>query len=129
MTDGRRRRETEAFLAAWNANDWRTLGGVCDPEIVIQAPEQWPESGEYHGWASVHAQWLRLKEPFADQSVELLDFAEIDDDTTLVHVRWRGHGSSGLEIDFDLWTVNRFNGDLVSRIEYYLDEESARTAL
>lgn len=129
MTDGRRRLETETFLAAWNADDWDRLEGLCDPEIVILAPEQWPESGESHGWPAVRAQWLRLKEPFGDEGVELLDFAVIGDDTTLVHVRWRGHGSSGLEIDFEMWTVNRFKGDLISRIEYYRDEESARTAL
>jgi ketosteroid isomerase-like protein len=129
MTDGRQRSEIEIFLDAWNADDWGTLEGLCDPEIVIQAPEQWPESGEYHGWRAVRAQWLRLKEPFSDEGVELLDFAAIGVDTTLVHVRWRGHGSSGLEIDFEMWTVSRFKGDLISRIEYYRDEQSARAAL
>ncbi|MGH2952247.1 MAG: nuclear transport factor 2 family protein [Solirubrobacterales bacterium] len=126
MTD--REQLAHGFLTAWNDRDWTALERLCHPVIVIQAPEGWPETGEFHGWAAVRAQWERLKEPFDDDRVEYLDVEDLDDETMLTHTRWRGTGASGLEMDLEAWLVIRFRGDLLIRVEYYFDEAKAREA-
>ena len=122
------RKSVGEFTVAWNANDWATLKRLTDPAVTIRAPDNWPEAGEFEGWPAVKAQWQRLKESLLEESIEVLQTEHVGDDRLLVHVRWTGRGSSGLAMELETWNLNTFRDGLLLRVEYYLDEASARAA-
>jgi ketosteroid isomerase-like protein len=118
-----------AFCDAWNANDWDALEALCEEGVVVVAPEGWPESGEFAGWPAVRAQFERLKEPFEDERIQILDYTPLDEDAVVTHNRWRGHGASGFEVDFETWTITRFRGGRIARIEFHLAEDRVHASL
>jgi len=118
-----------AFAAAWNSADWEAIERLTDPAVTIRAPREWPEAGEFDGWAAVRAQWERLREGLSGEAVAVLDVDPIDAHRILVHSRWTGTASSGLALEIETWTVSTWRDGRLLRHEYHLDEASARAAL
>ena len=47
---------------AWNRNDWATLERCHRPDVIIVAPDGWPEAGGARGWEETRQQYERLKD-------------------------------------------------------------------
>lgn len=116
-----------AGIAAWNENDWGRFEAVNHPDVEVRAPEGWPESGEFKGWAAVRRQFERLKEPWIEERVEVLELT-CRGERALLHGRWIGRGTSGLDFDMDTWQSITVRGGRIARTEFYLDEAAARQA-
>jgi ketosteroid isomerase-like protein len=115
-------------VEAWNANDWNALEAITSPDVVVVAPEGWPESGEFVGWPAARRQFERLKDSWSEERVEIIGI-ESTGDWVLLHCRWTGKGQgSGLDFDFDTWMAVLVREGMQARIEYFLDEAPARRA-
>jgi ketosteroid isomerase-like protein len=117
------------FYEAWNANDWEAMEACFLPDAEVLAPEGWPEAETSTGWPALRRQFERLKETWRDEWIEWIDYAEIGDDTSIQHGRWRGHGdASGLELDLEYWFVANFKDGLIGRGAFFFDGAEAQRA-
>jgi ketosteroid isomerase-like protein len=116
-------------FAAWNADDWQDqLRAIWSPEGTIIAPEGWPEAGEFEGWSRMVEEWNRIKDSWGEERVEPLEIESIRE-RVLGHVRWTMRGeASGAPLEVDVWLVAECEDGRLSRMAYFLDGESARTA-
>jgi ketosteroid isomerase-like protein len=114
--------------AAWNSNDWEELEALTDPDVQAVSPEGWPETEGFKGWPAVRRQYERLKD-MEHENAELTEIEPMDEHRVLSRVRWTGTGrGSGLEIDMSLWVLQEIRDGRITRIEFFLDEESAKQA-
>jgi ketosteroid isomerase-like protein len=115
-------------LEAWNENDWDALEALWNPDGEIDAPEGWPESGTQVGWDAVRTQFERIKDSWAEESVELIR-VERTGDRLLGHLRWVLRGeASGAPLEVPMWMLCEFRDARFSRIRYFMDEGAALDA-
>jgi hypothetical protein len=125
--------EREALIRrsveAWNADGWEEqLKAIWRPEGTIVAPQGWPEAGEFKGWPAMVEQWRRIKDSWAEERVDVIDLESIGD-RVLAHLRWIMQGeASGAPLEVDVWLVGQTEEDRLSKMAYFLDRETARTA-
>jgi ketosteroid isomerase-like protein len=113
-------------LEAWNADTWDRFEELWNPDAEIVTPPEWPEPGTFRGLPAVRAEFERLKETWDTDRVELLSI-ESRDDRALAHIRWSGTGqSSGFPFDLEVWWAGTVRDGRNQRVEYFMDEESAR---
>ena len=92
------------------------------------APEGWPEAGEFKGWPAMVEQWHRIKDSWAEERLDVIELESIDD-RVLAHLRWIMQGeASGAPLEVEVWLVGEFEDDRFSKMAYFLDRETARTA-
>ena len=113
---------------AWNAADWEEqLRAIWTPDGSIVAPNGWPEPGEFDGWNAMLEQWRRIKGSWAEERVSVVDLESIGE-RVLAHVRWTMRGdASGAPLEVEVAMVCEFEGDRLSKMSYFLDQETART--
>jgi hypothetical protein len=116
-------------IDAWNSDDWEEqLKAIWRPEGTIVAPEGWPEAGEFKGWPAIVEQWHRIKDSWAEERLDVIELESIDD-RVLAHLRWIMQGeASGAPLEVEVWLVGEFEDDRFSKMAYFLDRETARTA-
>jgi hypothetical protein len=115
-------------IELWNADDWEALGRMWDPEGEVVAPEGWPESGTFRGWPAIQVQFERLKGSWAEERVEILGIREVPSGL-FADIRWIVKGdASGAPLEVDMWALYEFRGELVRRIDYFLDRDAAEAA-
>jgi ketosteroid isomerase-like protein len=113
-------------LEAWNDDEWDRFEELWSPDAEIVTPPEWPESGTFRGIEDVRTEFERLKDTWDTDKVELLSL-ETQGEWALAHIRWSGTGrQSGFPFDLGLWWVGLVRDGRNQRIEYYMDEESAR---
>ena len=128
MAESEVERITRETMAAWNADAWERFEDLWDPEAEVVTPSAWPEAGTFRGWAEIRAEYERLKETWSADSVEVLAL-EPRGDRALAHGRWVGIGqTSGFPFDLEVWWVHEVRDGRNLRLEYFMDEESARRA-
>jgi 2-(1,2-epoxy-1,2-dihydrophenyl)acetyl-CoA isomerase len=117
-------------LDAWNRDDWEELEKINHPDVVIAAPEGWPEGGEFEGWDAVRRQFERLKEVWSEEHFDGDSIEAIGEERVLVSGHWRGHGgASGLDADFEMWVVYRVLEGRIVRTDFCLSKSAAESAL
>ncbi|HUH81831.1 MAG TPA: nuclear transport factor 2 family protein [Solirubrobacteraceae bacterium] len=92
---------------AWNARDMDGLRELYDSNVIVRAPEGWPEPGPWVGPESIMRQWDQMREVWnADTLEPITDFIGAAD-RVVVRFIWSGTGH-GPETDLQLtgiWTV------------------------
>src|SRR2546429_5369230 len=82
----------EAMGEAWNAGDMDALRELLAPDVIVRAPEGWPEPGPFVGREAVMRQWEQQRETFdADALEPITDFLHAAD-RVVVRFIWRGVG-------------------------------------
>jgi ketosteroid isomerase-like protein len=115
-------------IAAWNAADWQRLESMWKRDGEIVAPEGWPESGTFSGWPAIEQQLRRLKDSWAEERTETIS-VESRGEAVLTHTRWIVRGeASGAALEVETWMLCEFEGGLLSRATYFLEEEAAHAA-
>ena len=117
-----------AAFAAWNARDMDAFRDTYDPDVIVRAPEGWPEPGPFVGREAVMRQWEQQRETFdADALEPITDFLHAAD-RVVVRFIWRGTGhgpESKIELT-GIYTVRK--GRLVA-IEHFWDHTKALEAV
>ena len=117
-----------AMFEAYSAGDMDAFRELHDPEVIMRAPEAWPESGPSVGREAVMRQFEQLRETFDVTSVEpISDFIDAGD-RVVVRVAYHGEGH-GPEMNFEMTQVITVrNGKILYR-EYFLDHAEALETL
>jgi ketosteroid isomerase-like protein len=116
-------------IDAWNSDDWEEqLRALWSPDGVIVSPEGWPESGEFESWPAMVEQWRRVKGSWAEERVDVIELESIGD-RVLAQLCWTMRGDmSGAPLEVDVAIVCEVSGGRLSRMAYFLDRQTARTA-
>lgn len=119
-TDEERRDLLLRVNDAYNREDWDTLRELTHPDAEIQRP------GGFGVSAGRDEAVGRLEpEVMENQRVETHEI-EVRGDVALVDVTWTARGqASGIELEQRSWNVYRFEGNLIRRLEIYLDRDAA----
>ena len=118
----------KANIAARNAGDMDTVLESYDPEIIMRAPEGWPEPGPFVGKEAVRRQGERLREGWDTDTVELKGDLIDAGDRVVARMIWRGVGQ-GVESTMELTYVATLRQGKVALIEYFWDHAKALEAL
>jgi len=62
----------QATFKAWNAGDMDALRELYGPDIIMRAPEGWPEPGPFVGREAVMRQLEQMRETWDADAVELI---------------------------------------------------------
>jgi ketosteroid isomerase-like protein len=117
-----------AWFDAWDRTDWKALEEVTDRDLVMVAPDDWPEGGTFHGWEEARAQWDRLKEPWLEERGESYEILEAED-KVLVLFNWVGTGrTSGTKVETPMSCLMTPRDGKMARLEFFLGSEDGRRA-
>lgn len=116
-----------AAVEAWNRNDWQELTRLQDPEITLDAPADWPESGTFEGRDSTSVQFDRLKDPWDEERIEIDDLQSAGD-KVLVDVRWVTVGkASGITNEMPMGILYTVSDGKMTRVRFTRDTDEARS--
>jgi ketosteroid isomerase-like protein len=118
----------QAFFDAWNAGDMDAVGEIFAPDVVVRAPEGWPEAGVFVGREEVVRQLTENRSVWHNDALEpagpFIDVA----DRVLGRYVWHGAGhgpEARLELTF-LVTIRR---EKIVALEYFWDHAQALEAV
>ena len=118
----------QAAFAAWNAGDMDAMGELYDPDIVVRAPEGWPEPGPFVGREAAMREFEQLRETWdADVLEPIGDFVDVGD-RVFVRYTWHGVGH-GPESKVEATCVFTVRKGKVLNIEYFWDHMEALEAV
>jgi ketosteroid isomerase-like protein len=81
-----------AAFEAWNGGDMATLRELYHVDIVVRAPEGWPEPGPFVGREAAMREFWQLRETWDDDALQPIgDFIDVGDRVVLRY-NWRGMG-------------------------------------
>jgi len=116
-----------AAFEAWNRGDSETFDALHHVDIVLVAPEGWPEP-RIEGREETHRQFARLKDAWSDDRIEI-DRVEDAGDKVLVDWRLITTGkSSGLAAEKAFTSISTVRDGLITRVEYFFDRAKALQA-
>jgi ketosteroid isomerase-like protein len=111
----------------WNAGDWGRFRELFDPDVVMRAPEGWPEPGPFVGRDAVMQEFARLQDAFDHESLEIEGEMRASGDRVIARLIWHVAGR-GPEAEMEVtavWTVRR---GLIIGQEYFWDHADALEA-
>jgi ketosteroid isomerase-like protein len=118
----------QALFRTWNARDMDGLRELYDPNVIVRAPEGWPEPGPFVGPEAVMRQWNEMREAWdADVLEPVSDFIG-SADRIIGRFTWRGTGH-GPDTDLQLtgvWTVRKGK---IFHTEFFWDHAEALKAV
>ena len=114
---------------AWMAGDFDRMVRGFHPDVVIVAPEGWPDGAVTEGAEAWKRQAARLREDWEDAGVEVDELREAGPDTVLARIRYVTRGT-GPELAFDtpVFVAFLFADGMLVRAEYCWDEDGALAA-
>src|SRR3954454_9140307 len=81
-----------AGIEAWNADDMDALVELYDPDVIMRAPDGWPEPGPFVGRDAVLHQFKQLRATWSADTVAPISGFSGAGDRVLVRVVWSGAG-------------------------------------
>ena len=112
-----------AWFDAWDRTDWDALEKVTDRNLVMVAPDEWPEGGTFFGWEQAREQWERLKEPWEEERGEGYEILEAGD-KVLVRFRWVGIGKeSDMRVETPMSCLMTPRDGKMSHLEFFLGSD------
>ena len=115
-------------LEAWNDGDLDGAVRHFHRDVVVVAPEGWPEGPEVTGIDAWQRQAERLRDTWGRARVEIEELRAIGD---LVVARLRyltEGGSQAISFDTPMGALFRFEGDKIVRGEYFWSFDQALEA-
>jgi ketosteroid isomerase-like protein len=118
----------QSLFERWNARDMDGLRELYDPDVIVRAPEGWPEPGPFVGPDAVKRQWNEMRETWNADLLEPVSEFIGSGDRVVGRFIWRatGHGpDTDLQMS-GVWTVRR--GKIVYN-EFFWDHAEALKAV
>ena len=110
---------------AWNAGDMDALRESFAPDLIVRAPEGWPEPGPFVGREAAMRQFTQNREifDFNDVLEPITDFLDAAD-RVVVRFIWRGVGR-GPESNVELTAVYTVRKGKIFGLEFFWDHAEA----
>ena len=99
------------------------------PDVVFVDLPDLPGGGEHHGIEATIVHLEGFFESWSNPRVDLREILEEGDRMSARFVLSASGRSSGLSTELEQWHVYTFRGDLVARVEAYMDADQAAAAL
>jgi ketosteroid isomerase-like protein len=117
-----------AAFETWNRGDMDAFRELCDPDMILRNPEDWPEPGPFVGREAAMRQFEQLRETWDADTVEpIRDFIDAAD-RVVVRMIWRGVGR-GPESNMEWTAVFTMHKGRILVLEYFWDHAQALEAL
>ncbi len=118
----------QAGFEAWNAGNMDGLRELYHADVIVRAPEGWPEPGPFVGREAVIRQFEQLRETWdADTTEPVGDFID-DGERVAVRTVWRGAGH-GPESAIEFTIVFTVREDKIFGVEYFWAHADALEAV
>jgi ketosteroid isomerase-like protein len=121
-------RVVKSIFAAWNAGDTDALRDLYDPDVIVRAPEGWPEPGPFVGREAVMRQWEQQREIWDAEDLEQISDFVAAGDRVAVRFIWHAAGQ-GPEAGFEMTGINTVRKGRVVLQEFFWDHAEALEAL
>jgi ketosteroid isomerase-like protein len=116
-----------AYFEAWNAGDMDALREVYHPDLIVRAPEGWPEPGPFVGREAVISQAGRMREPWDADAMETIGEFIDAGDRIVVRFVWHTEGRGpGSEVEMAT-TITVRRGKIFNQ-EFFWDHAEALEA-
>jgi ketosteroid isomerase-like protein len=116
-----------AGLADYRRGGIEAVLSQLTEDVVWEEDPDWPDSETWHGRDEVRVRFPQRLES-TDFDPEIEEVVE-GDDRALVLMRWTAHGrGSGATADMRVGVIYDFEGELIARVRFFLDQERARKA-
>ena len=101
-----------------------------DPDVVVHAPEGWPEGTVTYGVDAWLQQAERLRDTWAHASAEVEDIRPVGDDRVIARIRYVTHGKDpGMAFDTPMSVAVLFADGKITRMRYFWDHQAAVDAV
>jgi ketosteroid isomerase-like protein len=123
----------QVFLQAlelWNeGEDLAGWAEFYDPDVVVTAPEGWPEGAETIGLDAWREQAERLRSTWKEARTEVDEIRSVGEDRVLVRIRYVTKGER-TEVPFDtaMVVVVHLKEGKITRADYFWDLDRALEA-
>ena len=108
----------QGIFRAWNSGDMDALRELYDPDVIVRAPEGWPEPGPFVGRDAVMRQWEQQREVWDADNLEAIgDFIEARS-RVIVRFIWHGAGQ-GPEAGFEMTGINTVRKGKIMLQEFF----------
>jgi ketosteroid isomerase-like protein len=115
--------------AAWNERDLEAFLATVHPEIVWETSGRFPGLGDrYVGHDGVRQVWGEIMGPWESFEIGHEEVIGLDHDSVLVHVRFRGRGREGIEVEQDFGQRYEIRDGLLTRMKAYPTWDAALAA-
>jgi ketosteroid isomerase-like protein len=112
---------------AWNSGDTEALRELYHPDVIVRAPEGWPEPGPFVGRDAVMRQWEQQREVWDADDLEAIgEFIE-DRGRVIVRFIWHAAGK-GPEAGFEMTGIATVRKGKVILQEFFWDHAQALEA-
>jgi ketosteroid isomerase-like protein len=111
----------------WNTGDMDALRELYDPDIIMRAPEGWPEPGPFVGRDAVIREFRQVREAWDADALEPISDLRAANDRVVVRMIWHGAGH-GPESSMELTVAFTVRNGRVYFIEYFWDDAEALEA-
>ena len=115
---------------SWNRGDLDAFSELFDVDAKVVTDPSWMEAGPFEGRAAIRKWFEGLRESWDERN--LVSFKEIFQAGEKVVARfdWQVRGrTSGVEMDFDVTSITRFEGGRIVHQQYYFNHAEALQAV
>ena len=116
------------YLKLWNAGNMEGVRELHDPDAVMEAAPDWPESGPFVGRDAVMQQLNQARAAFDRDSVEFLSDLVAVSDRVVVRTGWHGIGR-GPQSDMEWTNIFAIREGKIIRVDYFWDHAEALEAV
>jgi ketosteroid isomerase-like protein len=116
-----------ALVRAFETRD-RTVADHFTPDVVMHAPEGWPEPGPMLGREEVIGQFVRLGEDWKSYTMTITR-TETRPESVIASILWKARGAaSEIALDAELTGVYFFRDGLVHELAFFWSWDEAVAA-
>jgi len=109
----------------FDAGDFNAARKFLHPDSVLTPPDGWPEAGPFIGRDAVIAQYEQIWAQFEAQAIKVKNVAARGD-WVILDYEWKVRGAgSGVDVEFDVTAVSRFEGGLIREAHHRWDHDKA----
>ncbi len=114
---------------ALQRGDLAWLEERATPDLVMVQPPEVPDAKTYEGPTAIADAMEDWPKQWEDFRLDLLEIIDVSDDVLVSVTRHRGRGrESGIEMDFEVFYVQRSRDGKLARMEMYFSREQALDA-
>lgn len=116
-------------LELWNSGDTDEFMRCFTPDVVVDAPEGWPEGSASHGLDAWREQSQRLRDTWKEARIEVDEIRSVGDDRVVARIRYITSGrDAGIAFDTPMAVVVFFKDRKIARMRYFWEIAQALEA-
>ena len=114
---------------ALQRGDMAMFDGMTTPDLVLVQPPEVPDAKTYEGRDAIAESMEDWPKQWEDFRMDLIEILDAGDEVAVSVTRHRGRGrESGIEMDFEVFYVQRGRDGKLARMEMFFKREQALEA-